>query len=74
MGRRRATPLARPALRFFIQPLPGQPTECLVEGNEATLGRSANAHARVTKTEEGFRVEDLDSHNGTKVNGQSVEA
>ena len=72
-------------LRFFIQPLPGQPTECLVEGDEAIIGRSASAevrlgskfvsraHARVLKTDDGLSIEDLGSHNGTKLNGQTIE-
>ena len=71
-------------LRFFIQPLPGPPSECLVEGDTATLGRSADsdvrlaskfvsrAHARVTRTSEGYRVEDLGSHNGTRVDGEKL--
>ena len=71
-------------LRLHIQPLPGTSFEHLVQGSCVVLGRSTDCdvtlrgkfisrrHARLRQDEDLFTLEDLGSHNGTKLNGQDV--
>ncbi len=65
---------------------PQQETRLEIPGPICVLGRSSSAnivldeeavskqHARMTHTGEGFLIEDLDSSNGTFVNGKRIHA
>ncbi len=71
--------------RLTVQSFTGQPTEHLMEGDEALIGRSTGAditlpskftsrrHARLFLDNGVLHVEDLGSHNGTRLDGSSVE-
>lgn len=66
---------------------PGQPAQCVsLDADAYTVGRSAQCdisindaslsrqHARLTRQGEGWRIEDLGSHNGTRLNGRLLSA
>lgn len=66
---------------------PGQPTQCVsLDADAYTVGRSAQCdisindaslsrqHARLMRQGEGWRIEDLGSHNGTRLNGRLLTA
>ena len=67
---------------MVVGPVPGAVHP--IEGDEIVIGRSASAglsvdeqslsrqHARVFRSKGGFSVEDLDSTNGTFVNGERL--
>ena len=72
-------------LRLTIQPPQGEPFERRVEADSVVLGRGLDCdlsiadpflsrrHARLVESGSGWRVEDLGSRNGTRVNGELVE-
>ncbi len=72
-------------LRLVIQPLPGASFEHIIEGEEATIGRSSSCdltlphrylsrrQARIFRHEGALFLEDLGSHNGTRLNGAKIE-
>jgi diguanylate cyclase (GGDEF)-like protein len=80
----RLPPRDRGTLIEVVGPVPG--AVYAVEGDEIVVGRSPTAgvsvdeqslsrrHARVFRAAGGFHVEDLDSTNGTFVNGERVSA
>jgi hypothetical protein len=72
-------------LLLSVTPAESAPFEYLVDGDEAVVGRSTRCqvivadrfmsrrHARLFKIDDGWRVEDLGSRNGTYVNGRRVD-
>ncbi len=72
-------------LRLQVQRFGGPSFEHLAEGDETVLGRSSESdlvlpdkftsrrHALITRTDEGYVIEDLRSHNGTRVNGKRID-
>ena len=72
-------------LRLHVQRLCAASFEHLVEGEETVLGRSKQSdvflptrftsrrHARIVRTDDGYVIEDLQSHNGTRVNGKQID-
>ncbi len=80
----RLPPRDRGTLIVVVGPVPGAVHP--IEGDEIVIGRSASAglsvdeqslsrqHARVFRSKGGFSVEDLDSTNGTFVNGERLSA
>jgi|CXWL01.1.fsa_nt_gi serine phosphatase RsbU (regulator of sigma subunit) len=72
-------------LRLVIRRLGGPPRRLALAQNTATLGRSAKAdvhlddlyasrlHAELRREGDSFRVKDLESANGTLVNGQRIQ-
>ena len=72
-------------LRLRVQRFAGPSFEHLVEGDETVLGRSSESdlvlpdkftsrrHARIVRTDVGYLIEDLSSHNGTLVNGKQID-
>jgi len=77
--------LAPTMLRLSIQPPQGESFERRVEGESVVLGRGLDCdlsiadpflsrrHARLVAGDSGWRIEDLGSRNGTRVNGELVE-
>lgn len=71
-------------LRLVIQPLPGATFDFPIEGDCATFGRSSSCdlplpsrfvsrrHARIFSCDGEMLLEDLGSHNGTKLNGTLI--
>ena len=71
-------------LRLVIQPLPGAPFEHVFDGEDVTLGRSSacdlklagryvsRLQARIVSSGGEMLLEDLGSHNGTKLNGKRI--
>ena len=71
-------------LRLVIQPLPGSPFEHVIEGESTTLGRASacdlplpgryvsRLQARIFRSHGEMLLEDLGSHNGTKLNRQRI--
>ena len=72
-------------LRLRVQSLRGPCFEHLVDGTETVLGRSSQSdivlagkftsrrHALITRTDDGYLIEDLGSHNGTRLNGKRID-
>ena len=72
-------------LRLLVQRFGGPSFEYLVEGDETMLGRSSQSdivlpdkftsrrHALISRTDGGYVIEDLGSHNGTRVNGEQID-
>lgn len=72
-------------LRLRIQPPQGEPFERRIEGGSVVIGRGLDCdlsiadpflsrrHARLVEDGAGWRVEDLGSRNGTRVNGQLID-
>lgn len=71
--------------RLNVQPFGETSFEHLMEGDSILLGRSrecdvtlhgkftSRQHARLFRQDDALMVEDLDSHNGTRLNGQTVK-
>lgn len=71
-------------LRLHVVPARGEPFEHEVEGESLVIGRSSQSdltvadpflsrrHARLTRRDDGWVIEDLGSHNGTLLNGRQV--
>ena len=71
-------------LRLCIQPFAGTSFEHLMEGDSVVLGRSSSCdvtlpgkctsrrHARLYREDGAIMVEDLDSHNGTRLHGEQL--
>ncbi len=72
-------------LRLRVQRVGGPFFEHLVEGDETVLGRSRQSdlvlsdkfisrrHALIIRTDGGYAIKDLRSHNGTRVNGEQID-
>jgi serine phosphatase RsbU (regulator of sigma subunit)/pSer/pThr/pTyr-binding forkhead associated (FHA) protein len=70
---------------LFIYPKRGEPSVLPIEKDHVSVGRAAgndivvadpfcsNRHAAVSRTSEGFALEDLGSKNGTYLNGRRIE-
>ena len=72
-------------LRLVVQRFGSPSFEHLVEGDETLLGRSSQSdlilpdkfasrrHALISRRDGGYVIEDLGSHNGTRVNGKQID-
>ena len=72
-------------LRLVVHRVGGVSLEHVVEGKETVLGRSSQCdlvlptkftsrrHARIVRIDDGYVIEDLRSHNGTRVNGEQLD-
>ena len=72
-------------LRLRVQRFGVPSFEHLVEGEETLLGRSSDSdlllpdkftsrrHALIVRTDDGYVIKDLGSHNGTRVNGKQID-